>query len=321
MTDESSLAEAPALVEADSIVKRFGGAIAVNDVSVSVRGGEIHGLVGENGAGKSTLMRILAGVLTPDEGEVRVEGQPLHRRSRAALDAGIALVHQELSLVPEMTGRREHHARRLPLAAAASSSGQGAAGARRGRAAEIGVSVDLDEPVARLSVALRQFVEIARAVARKPQGAHPRRADRVADAGGDRLPAGDAPAAGRAGPGDRLHLPPAPRDLRASATGSPCCATAAWIDTMRHRRDTTPDDLVDKMVGRELKRDLEVHREASTGRRGAVRPRASARRRCRRRRPRRPGRRDRRARRPGRRRSHRARPGHPGRRPPAVPAR
>ena len=64
------------VIEADSIVKRFGGAVAVNDVSISVRAGEIYGLVGENGAGKSTLMRVLAGVLTPDEGEVRVEGEP-----------------------------------------------------------------------------------------------------------------------------------------------------------------------------------------------------------------------------------------------------
>ena len=91
------------VISAHGIVKRFGGAVAVDGVSVSVSMGEVHGLVGENGAGKSTLMRVLAGILTPDEGEVRIDGQPLEGGTRAALEAGISLVHQELSLVPELT--------------------------------------------------------------------------------------------------------------------------------------------------------------------------------------------------------------------------
>ncbi len=93
----------PVLIEADAITKRFGGAVAVDDVSISVRAGEIYGLVGENGAGKSTLMRVLAGILSPDQGEVRVDGKPVPHGARAAISAGISLVHQELSLVPEMT--------------------------------------------------------------------------------------------------------------------------------------------------------------------------------------------------------------------------
>ena len=57
------------VLEADSITKRFGGATAVDDVSLSVRRGEIHAVVGENGAGKSTLMRVMAGVIPQDAGD------------------------------------------------------------------------------------------------------------------------------------------------------------------------------------------------------------------------------------------------------------
>lgn len=156
------------VVEAAAITKRFGGAVAVDNVSIAVRSGEIYGLVGENGAGKSTLMRILAGILAPDSGEVRVDGHPIVGGTRAALDAGIALVHQELSLVPEMTTAENIMLGAFPTRLGLTDSRE----LRRVAAQaldEIGVSVDLDERVGRLSVALRQFVEIARAVARKPR--------------------------------------------------------------------------------------------------------------------------------------------------------
>jgi ABC-type sugar transport system ATPase subunit len=157
------------VIEGRGIVKRFGGAVAVDDVSIQVAAGEVHGLVGENGAGKSTLMRVLAGVLAPNEGAVWVDGQELDRGdTRAALDAGVSLVHQELSLVPEMTV-----AENILLGSTPSRAGFIDTRAQRRIAAdaleEIGVKVDLDEPIARLSVALRQFVEIARAIARKPK--------------------------------------------------------------------------------------------------------------------------------------------------------
>ncbi|MFT4865956.1 MAG: ABC-type sugar transport system ATPase subunit, partial [Ilumatobacter sp.] len=165
--DRNATSAGSPIIEARNIVKRFGGATAVDDVSLAVLPGEIHGLVGENGAGKSTLMRVLAGILTPEEGEVRIDGTALDGGARSALEAGISLVHQELSLVPELTV-----AENILLGSTPSQAGfiktrelkKIAAGAL----AEINVSVDLDEPIARLSVALRQFVEIARAVARKP---------------------------------------------------------------------------------------------------------------------------------------------------------
>ncbi len=250
------------VIEADSIVKRFGGAVAVNDVSISVRAGEIYGLVGENGAGKSTLMRILAGILTPDEGEVRVNGRALEGGAKASLEAGIALVHQELSLVPEMTG-----AENIMLGAFPTSQGftRSRDLKRTAESAidEIGVQINLDEPVVRLSVALRQFVEIARAVARSPQ-----------------VLILDEPTA---------SLTPAETDYllamlqRLAAKGlsivyishripeifAICKRVAVLrdgnlIETMEIG-ETTPSGLVDKMVGRELKEELQTHRESNPG--------------------------------------------------------
>src|SRR6056297_489451 len=157
------------ILQADGIVKRFGGVTAVEGVSLAVPPGEIHGLVGENGAGKSTLMRVLAGILRPDSGSVLVDGEQLEAgNARSALEAGISLVHQELSLVPEMTV-----AENITLGFTPTRGGFVNRREQRRIAAEalaeINVSVDLDEPIARLSVALRQFVEIARAVARNPR--------------------------------------------------------------------------------------------------------------------------------------------------------
>ena len=95
---------APALLELSGISKSFGGVQALRDVDFALRAGEIHGLVGENGAGKSTLMKIIAGVHAGYEGEMRVDGKPVHfRSSRDALAAGIGMVHQELSVAPDLT--------------------------------------------------------------------------------------------------------------------------------------------------------------------------------------------------------------------------
>ena len=156
------------ILEAHNISKHFGGVFAVDDVSLSVPPGEIHGLVGENGAGKSTLMRVLAGILRPEGGHVVVDGNRLRGGAAEALDAGVALVHQELSLVPEMTV-----AENILLGSTPTRAGFINRREQRRIAAdaleEIHVTVDLDEPVARLSVALRQFVEIARAVACRPR--------------------------------------------------------------------------------------------------------------------------------------------------------
>lgn len=92
------------LLEARGISKRFGGVQALDDVSVSLQPSEVLAVVGENGAGKSTLMKILAGVLSPDDGQILLHGSPVRLDSpRAAAQHGIALIHQELSLCDNLS--------------------------------------------------------------------------------------------------------------------------------------------------------------------------------------------------------------------------
>src|ERR1700722_6776309 len=91
-------------IELRNISKRFGDVRANRDVSLSVRRGEIHGIVGENGAGKSTLMSILYGFYQADEGDILVAGQLRQIRSpNDAITAGVGMVHQHFMLVEPFT--------------------------------------------------------------------------------------------------------------------------------------------------------------------------------------------------------------------------
>jgi ABC-type sugar transport system ATPase subunit len=164
----ASVVTGPAL-DVRGVTKRFPGVTALDGVSLTLRPGSIHALVGQNGAGKSTLIEILAGRLRPDAGEIRLFGEPVEFRSIAAsLDAGIAAVHQELSLVGGLSvaenlalNRAAYYRaglwqrRRAEEAAAAFM--QGFPGME---------SIPPGERVSRLSVAQRQLVEIARALMR-----------------------------------------------------------------------------------------------------------------------------------------------------------
>ena len=91
------------ILEMSRITKKFGSTQVLTEVDFALRKGEIHALMGENGAGKSTLMKIAAGLIDDFEGEIAVDGSPVHLNSpRAATRAGIAMIQQELSLVPEL---------------------------------------------------------------------------------------------------------------------------------------------------------------------------------------------------------------------------
>ena len=93
----------PALQVTD-LTKTFPGVQALVDVSFAAYAGEVHTLLGENGAGKSTLLKTVFGVQRPDSGEIRVDGTPVSfTRPSEAMAVGIAMVHQELSLVPQLT--------------------------------------------------------------------------------------------------------------------------------------------------------------------------------------------------------------------------
>jgi ABC-type sugar transport system ATPase subunit len=87
-----------------NITKRFPGVLALDEVSFEVERGSCHALIGENGAGKSTLGKILAGVYTADEGEIRLEDKIVQPANPlVARQLGIAMVHQELAFCPNLT--------------------------------------------------------------------------------------------------------------------------------------------------------------------------------------------------------------------------
>ncbi|WP_245572886.1 sugar ABC transporter ATP-binding protein [Lichenihabitans psoromatis] len=91
-------------MSAEGIAKAYGGVQALNGVSLSLYPGEVHGLVGANGAGKSTLIRVLAGLVQPDAGTIRYEGQPVTIPTPQAAGAlGMNFIHQELAFVPSMS--------------------------------------------------------------------------------------------------------------------------------------------------------------------------------------------------------------------------
>ena len=91
-------------IELRGISKRFPGVVANDRISLEVRTGAIHALVGENGAGKSTLMKILYGLYQPDEGQIVVKGKVVPIDTpRQALELGIGMVHQHFMLIPRFT--------------------------------------------------------------------------------------------------------------------------------------------------------------------------------------------------------------------------
>src|SRR5437868_9465966 len=97
-SDESSI------ISIRAVSKRFPGVVALGDVTLDVRAGELHAICGENGAGKSTLMKILSGVIPDFDGELLVAGSPVRfTGTRDAEAAGISIIHQELNLVEQLS--------------------------------------------------------------------------------------------------------------------------------------------------------------------------------------------------------------------------
>jgi L-arabinose transport system ATP-binding protein len=88
----------------EGVSVQYGAVRALDNVSLQVRAGEVHGLMGENGAGKSTLLKVLSGVVKPQAGQIFLDGKPQRFvRPRDAIEAGVSIIYQELHLVPELT--------------------------------------------------------------------------------------------------------------------------------------------------------------------------------------------------------------------------
>jgi simple sugar transport system ATP-binding protein len=158
------------ILELRNVSKRFGSVIALNDINLKLKRGEVHCLLGDNGAGKSTLIKTLAGVHQPTTGDYLVDGAPVHFASpREALDKGVATVYQDLALVPLLSVARNFFMGREPMkkmfgfipvmdmAQARTTS--------RERLAEMGINVrDANQAVGSMSGGERQCLAIARAI-------------------------------------------------------------------------------------------------------------------------------------------------------------
>ena len=169
---DGNVGEAPGdtpLVEMVDIEKRFGSVIALAGVSVAIRAGECHCLLGDNGAGKSTFIKTLSGVHRPTSGEIRFEGVPLgFANARAAIDAGISTVYQDLAMIPLMSVTRNFWMGREPQRRVGPFKWFDSERANRvtmEEMARMGINLRApDQAVGTLSGGERQTVAIARAV-------------------------------------------------------------------------------------------------------------------------------------------------------------
>ena len=162
------------ILEARNIVKRFGRVVALDHADFDLKPNEILGVIGDNGAGKSTLIKMLAGALTPDQGEIRLNGEVVHFRSPLdARTAGIETVYQDLALSPALSiadnlflGRERR--KRGPLGSALrllDRSGMREEARRHLNALGLLTIQNIRQPVETLSGGQRQGVAVVRATA------------------------------------------------------------------------------------------------------------------------------------------------------------
>jgi ribose transport system ATP-binding protein len=152
------------LISVSSLSKQFGTVRALDGVSLELRAGEVHGLVGENGAGKSTLMKILSGVEQPTSGELSIKGIPTKLHGVLdALQRGIVMIHQELNLVDELSVADNIFLGREPTRFGIVDRARCESEARK-LLERIGHKLDPARRVRTLSIADKQMVEIAKAL-------------------------------------------------------------------------------------------------------------------------------------------------------------
>jgi ABC-type sugar transport system ATPase subunit len=157
------------LLEMTGIVKTFAGTHALKGVDFTCESGEIHCLVGENGAGKSTLMKVLAGIHSPDSGKINVRGTEVRFSNYSeARKAGVGVVYQELSLLPQLTVAENIAMGVWPKDQLGLVNWKQIRETSNAILSGIGVSIDPDVLVSSLPMAKRQMVEIGKVLAQKP---------------------------------------------------------------------------------------------------------------------------------------------------------
>lgn len=154
-------------VKIAGIVKNYPGVQAVDHASFDLNRGEVHGLVGENGAGKSTLVKILAGVVRPDDGQIIMNGHPVQLRSGQDLyDAGFSFIHQELNLISFMNAAENVFlGHNYPTTALGLVDWKELSRRTANIFNTLGVEINIDLPVSWLKPGNQSMVAIARAFA------------------------------------------------------------------------------------------------------------------------------------------------------------
>lgn len=157
-------------LQVSNVSKRYGETVAMDRASISFEDGEIHTILGENGSGKSTLVKLLSGVIAPDDGQILRAGSAMADATPSAFQAqGFATVFQEVLVAPDrsvvdniLLGCDGLIKRRIPRSQRAAVAG--------GMLSEFAVTqIDLEEPAGHLPLAAQQLVVIARALVRKPR--------------------------------------------------------------------------------------------------------------------------------------------------------
>jgi ribose transport system ATP-binding protein len=157
------------MIAVHNLAKRYGGVVALQDMSLSVAKGTIHAVVGENGAGKSTLMKVLAGAIRPDSGSIELDGQAVTIDGvNAARQHGIGMVYQELSLFPERSVLANLFVNREPVRNGFVSK-RTMEEKSRALLGQLGLYVDVHQPVNRLSIGEQQLVELCRVLLEEPR--------------------------------------------------------------------------------------------------------------------------------------------------------
>jgi ribose transport system ATP-binding protein len=154
----------------EGMCKRYGGVQALVGAALDVHGGRVHAVLGENGAGKSTLIKVMSGVVTPDEGRMTLEGREVRFPDpSAAMDAGVVSVFQELSLIPDLSVADNIVIRNPPRRFGMIDRRAQRRIAEQALARAGGEDIHPMTPVRDLPLSRRQIVEIAKALARKPR--------------------------------------------------------------------------------------------------------------------------------------------------------
>jgi ribose transport system ATP-binding protein len=159
---------APPLLEMRGISKRFPGVVALDNVSLTVRQGEVVALCGENGAGKSTLMKILGGVCQPDAGEILLDGNPVKIQSvNDAIHLGIAFIHQELNVLGNLDVAANVFLGRETRNALGLISFKAMHARTEPYLRQLGMDISTRTLLDKLPIAQQQMVEIAKALSLK----------------------------------------------------------------------------------------------------------------------------------------------------------